>query len=354
MDATRAWQRQKWDAGYAGISWPASLGGRGLTRAHERAFHRLEREYDVPRGTEAFNVTLGMVAPTIQSLGTQEQQQRFIPAFLRADLLCCQLFSEPDAGSDLASVTTSATRQGGGWRINGQKVWCSGAPFCEWGEAVVRTSREGDRHAGLTVFLVPMRAVGVETRPIMQMTGGTSFHEVFLTDVFVDDDLRLGAVGAGWKVALATLGFERGGGAKLGGGTYRDVIALARRLGIAGDPLVRQELASLYIGYRVQAFFARRTAAGDGRLSGAARASVSKLMFTNHLCRVGDVAGRLLGPRLTADSGETGSFAWTEHILGAPGPRTRGWERRDTAQCDRRARPRTSPLKLFRRGPYIG
>ncbi len=112
VDATRAWQRQKWDAGYAGISWPASLGGRGLTRAHERAFHRLEREYDVPRGTEAFNVTLGMVAPTIQSLGTQEQQQRFIPAFLRADLLCCQLFSEPDAGSDLASVTTSATRQG--------------------------------------------------------------------------------------------------------------------------------------------------------------------------------------------------------------------------------------------------
>jgi alkylation response protein AidB-like acyl-CoA dehydrogenase len=324
MEAARAWQRRKSEAGYAGISWPTGLGGAGLTPEHERAFNRVEREVVVPHRSEAFNVTLGMVAPTLRACGTDDQQQRFIPAFLRADALCCQLFSEPDAGSDLASLTTSAIRDGHGWRINGQKVWCSGAAFCEWGEAVVRTSREDDRHAGLTVFLVPMHAPGVETRPIVQMTGGASFDQVFLSDVFVDDELRIGPVGGGWKVALATLGFERAGGAKLGGGSYREVVALARRLAVTNDPVVRQELAALYIGHRVQTFFARPPTPGERGLPAAARASAGKLLFTNQLQRVGEVAGQLLGARLTADSGDPASSAWTGHLLGAPGTRIAG------------------------------
>ncbi len=319
----REWQRRKWEAGFAAISWPADLGGAGLSAAHERAFDRLERDFETPRQTEVFHVTLGMVAPTVRDFGTEEQKRRFLPAFFRGDALCCQLFSEPEAGSDLASLHSTAIPSGDGWLITGQKLWCSGAPHCEWGEAIVRTSREDERHAGLTVFLVPMRHPGVESRPILQMTGGASFHQVFLDAVPVDDGSRLGAVGEGWRVAQATLGYERGGGATLGGGTYRDLIALARTLAVDDDPLVRQRLAALYTDHRVHAFFASWRGR-SGSVTGAARASIGKLLFTGRLTEVGEEAAQLLGPAITADAGTEGTYEWTGHLLGAPGPSIAG------------------------------
>ena len=319
----RQWQRRKWEAGFAAVSWPAELGGAGLTAAHERAFDRLERDFETPRRTEVFNVTLGMVAPTVRDFGTEEQKRRFLPTFFRGDALCCQLFSEPEAGSDLASLRSNATRTGDGWSITGQKLWCSGAPHCEWGEAIVRTSREDERHAGLTVFLVPMHDPGVQSSPIVQMTGGATFHQVFLDAVPVDDQLRLGAIGEGWRVAQATLGYERGGGAALGGGTYRDLMALAQTLALNDDPLVRQRLAGLYADHRVHACFASWRGR-EGTVTGAARASIGKLLFTNRLTEIGEEAARLLGPAITADPGQEETYEWTGHLLGAPGPSIAG------------------------------
>ena len=170
-----------------------------------------------------------------------------------------------------------------------------------------------------------MDARGVETRPIRQMAGGASFHQVYLDEVAVADDLRLGAVGQGWTVASAILGSERGGALRLGGGAYRDVLALAQRLGVTTDPRVRQELAALYIGQRTQSFFARRGGQlPAAALHPAARGSIAKLLFTAQLRQVGEVAARLLGARMAADTGAWGTFGWSHHITGAPGTRIAG------------------------------
>ncbi|HVW31035.1 MAG TPA: acyl-CoA dehydrogenase family protein [Acidimicrobiia bacterium] len=325
--AASEWQRRKFDAGYGAITWPPEFGGAGLTPAHERVFTAEERHFRTPEPSELFAVTIGLVAPTIAAHGTADQQRRFIRALLRTDLLACQLFSEPAAGSDLASVSCRAERDGDGWVLNGQKVWSSGAGLAHYGEAICRTDPALPRHRGLTAFLVPLDAGGVEVRPIRQMTGGASFNEVFLTDVRIPDDLRLGAVGDGWRVALTTLGFERSGGSRHGspGGSFGQLVALARNLGVTGDPVVRQELARVFSAGRILAFL-------DARVRGAARAgqppgpegSIRKLAWTANLTRTGELAAAMLGPAVTADTGRWGTFAWTEHLLGAPGYRIAG------------------------------
>jgi alkylation response protein AidB-like acyl-CoA dehydrogenase len=322
------WQRAKFDAGYGAITWPAAFGGRGLSAAHERAFRELESRFVTPTFTELFGVTIGLIAPTILWHGTEVQQERFIKPLLRTDLLACQLFSEPAAGSDLASVACRAERDGDGWVLNGQKVWTSGARVAHYGEAICRTDIDAEKHTGLTAFLVPLDAEGVEVRPIRQMTGGASFNEVFLTDVRISDELRLGAEGDGWSVALTTLGFERGAssaGAGEAGGGFGRVLALARHLGVTDDPLVRHDLVSLYMGGRVLQLTGLRVqqALRAGQAPGP-EGSVGKLMWTRNLTMTSEVAARILGPRITADSGEWGTFAWTEHLLGAPGYRIAG------------------------------
>ena len=195
----------------------------------------------------------------------REQQARFIRPFLRTEELCCQLFSEPGAGSDLAGLSTSAVRDGDEWVLNGQKVWSSGARFSAWGELICRTDPSVPKHAGLTAFLLPLDTPGVEVRPIRQMSGGSSFNEVFFTDVRVRDDLRLGEVGDGWKVALATLAFERAtSGSDRGsehGGSWSRVRALAEWAGVTGDPVLRQRLAALYTLDRLRTLNGERMAA---------------------------------------------------------------------------------------------
>ena len=322
-----AWQQEKFDAGYGAISWPAAFGGAGLDSDHERAFRRVEATFDVPAGHETFAVTTGLVAPTVRLFGTAAQQDRFVRRFLRADELCCQLFSEPGAGSDLAGLATQAGRDGDAWVINGQKVWSSGAQFSAWGELIARTDPDTAKHAGLTAFLVPLDAPGVEVRPIRQMSGGSSFNEVFLTDVRVPDALRLGEVGQGWKVALTTLGFERGGsgGGRAVGGSWERLLGLARWMDATGDPLMRQKLASVYIRVRIRAMNAERAAvsAAQGQPPGP-EGSIGKLLWVQNLGHISDVAAALLGPRLTADTGEWGTYAWNAHLLGAPGYRIAG------------------------------
>ena len=269
-----------------------------------------------PESHELLSVTVHLVAPTIEVFGTPDQRERFVKRFRRAEEYCCQLFSEPGAGSDLASLSTRAVRAGDEWVVNGQKVWSSGAMFAQWGELIARTDPEAPKHQGMTAFLVPMDAPGVEVRPIRQMSGGASFGEVFLSDVRIPDALRLGEVGEGWKVALTTLGFERSTSGTEGGvgGSAADVIDLARRLGKHTDALVRQQLARVYSDDVVRRVNARRGVHG----------SVGKLQWTSGMARISDAVSHILGPRLTADSGQWGTYAWAAHVLGAPGYRIAG------------------------------
>jgi alkylation response protein AidB-like acyl-CoA dehydrogenase len=326
------WQQVKCDAGYGAISWPAEYGGAGLPAAYEDVFNEEEAAFDSPPQHETFSVTVRLIAPTINLFGTDGQRLRFVRRFVRAEELCCQLFSEPGAGSDLASLGTHAVRDGDEWVVNGQKVWSSGARFSAWGELIARTDPAVPKHAGLTAFIVPMDWPGVEVRPIRQMSGGSSFNEVFLTDVRIPDELRLGDVGSGWKVALTTLGFERaGGGTRTVGGSWAQVAMLAKWLDRNGDPVMRQRLADLYINRRITQLVRARSAASAASAASAGRGaapgpegSIGKLRWTQDLTRMSDVVSQLLGPRLTADTGEWGTYAWTAHVLGAPGYRIAG------------------------------
>ncbi len=326
LDRAMAWQQEKYDAGYGAITWPAEDGGAGLSPAHERVFNELEEGFDLPESHETFAVTTHLVAPTVRIFGTPEQRARFVRRFLRAEELCCQLFSEPGAGSDLAGLATRAERDGDDWVISGQKVWSSGAQFAAWGELIARSDPSLPKHAGMTAFLVPLDAPGVQIRPIQQMSGGSSFNEVFLTDVRIPDELRLGDVGQGWKVALTTLGFERGGSGNRGvGGSWEQLVGLARWLGRTGDPVIRQRLASVYIHQQVRRMNAARVAAATaaGQPPGP-EGSIGKLLWVAGMTEIGEVAGSLLGARLIADTGEWGTFAWNDHVLGAPGYRIAG------------------------------
>ncbi|MFD9389998.1 acyl-CoA dehydrogenase family protein [Streptomyces sp. NPDC060000] len=328
LDRCRAYQRARHDAGYQALTLPRENGGPGLTAAHAAVFAEEESAFDVPPSTELISVTVRLVAMSVSLFGTPEQRETHARAFLRTDLLACQLFSEPGAGSDLAALRTRARRDGEHWVIDGQKVWTSGAQFADHGLLLARTDPDVVKQAGITAFLVPMDSPGVEIRPIRQMSGGASFNEVFLSGVRVPDALRVGRPGQGWEVANATLAFERtasGSGNRRKGGTFDDVLALARSLHRTGDPLVRQHLADLYVRGALRAATVERAArasAAGGRPG--PEASLTKLMASELLTRTGQVAAELMGARIAADTGEPGTFAWTEHLLGAPGYRLAG------------------------------
>ena len=328
LDRVRAYRRERYDAGYGALALPREIGGGGLSMRHVVAFTAEEQAFATPQSTELISVTCGLVGPTIATFGTDEQRSRYARAFLRADELCCQLFSEPGAGSDLAAVATRAVPDDGGWRLDGQKVWSSGARFADYGLLLARTDPDVAKQAGLTMFLVPMDAEGIEVRPIRQMSGASSFNEVFISDLHLGDDMRVGAVGDGWKVANATLGFERtasGQGTRRKGGSFDDLLALARRLDRSGDPVVRQQLADVYVRTQLRTATTDRVAraAAVGASPGPA-ASIGKLVASQNLTRLGEVAAELLGGRIAADTGEPEAFAWTEHLLGAPGYRLAG------------------------------
>ena len=323
------WVQRKAARGYHAVDWPQEFGGLGLSRAHARALGRLEREFESPGRHELISVTVGLIAPTIHALGSAELQQRFVAPLRSADILCCQLFSEPGAGSDLAGLSTRAVRDGDEWVINGQKVWSSGAQFSQWGELIARTDPSAPKHKGLTAFMLPLDAPGVEVRPIKQMSGGASFCEVFFTDVRIPDNLRLGAVGDGWTVATTTLSFERdhsdsGAEGSATGGSWKQVLATARQIGVTDDPVMRDRLMRVYTHSRIESLTNRRAA--DLARSGmpGPEGSLGKLLWTEGMNLVSDVMGDILGAKLIADSGEWGTYAWNDHLLGAPGYRIAG------------------------------
>jgi alkylation response protein AidB-like acyl-CoA dehydrogenase len=243
----RAWQRTLHEGGWAGVHWPVEHGGRGATLAQSAIFFEELGGADAPLPVNILGLLLG--GPTLMVWGTAEQQTRFLAPILAADEIWCQGFSEPDAGSDLASVKTRAVRDGGGWVVTGQKVWTSLAEHAHWCMLLARTDPDAPKHRGLTYFLLDMEQPGVTVRPLRQITGQSEFCEVFLDKARVADEHVVGGAGSGWKVALTTLMNERAGLAFFLGVRTRQLLARLtselRERGRLRDPAVRGRLADL-------------------------------------------------------------------------------------------------------------
>lgn len=294
--AARAWQQVKAEAGYAAIRWPRAEGGLDGTPIEEVIFAEEEARYHVPVGPF---VTIGthLAVPTFRAHATPEQVARFTRPTLYGELLWCQLFSEPSAGSDLAGLRTRAVRDGDDWVLNGQKVWTSWAHVADWGILIARTDPGVAKHKGLSYFVVDMRTPGIEVRRIRQISGESEFNEVFLTDVRIPDSNRIGAVGDGWKAAITTLMNERFsvGGESQDLPQASDLAALLARSGEAGRPY-RLRAAQLLAQEQGLKYFRCRqiTALSRGGTPGAI-AAMGKLVQANVMQEVARIGLDVLG-----------------------------------------------------------
>ena len=293
--ASRAWQAELDSGGWGAITWPEAFGGRGYGPNESRIFREEQDRYAMQTGAQ--HTSVAMVGPTIIAHGTPDQQERFIGPIRRGETLYCQLFSEPDAGSDLASLRTRAERDGDEWIVTGQKVWTSGAHHADRGILLARTDPTAPPHAGITYFLLNMRQAGVEVRPIVQINGGRHFNEVHLDGVRVADADRLGDVGEGWKVARTTLGAERVmiGSIRADDRVDRLIVA-ARSAGRNHDPVLRQRLADAWIRAAVLRLTSDRVL-GALRSGGSIgpEASILKLSLSTLFGRLGDLGMSVLG-----------------------------------------------------------
>ena len=255
------WTAKLFEGGWICASWPAEYGGKGLTLLQQVVLNEEFARMGAPLRADFFGDTL--VGPTILQWGTEEQKQRFIPGILRGDIAWCQGFSEPDAGSDLASLKTRAALDGDEWVVNGQKVWTTQAQYADYIFLLARTDPEAPKHAGISYLLVPMKQDGVEVRPIEQIDGLAEFNEVFFTNVRCPADNVIGGVNNGWKVAMTTLGFERGTSATTGYRRFQrefdEILEVARRKGRDRDPLTRQRLARSWSNIKIMQINGYRT-----------------------------------------------------------------------------------------------
>jgi len=293
-----AWERELASGGWLGIDFPASIGGRECTLAEQVVFHLSYAEARAPGRIPNMGVTL--LGPTLMAFGSEAQQQRFVPAILAGTELWCQGYSEPDAGSDLANVKTRAVLDGGRWVVNGQKTWTSLAQFADWIFVLARTEPGSFAHRGLSYLLVPMDQPGIGLRPITQITGDCEFNETFFDDAVTDADLVVGDVGAGWRVAMGTLGFERGASTLGQQMSFRaefdDLLAAAAACGRSGDPLMRQRLAEAWIRLEILRYNQLRmlTALTHDGVPGP-EASIGKLYWAGWHRRLGELATEVLG-----------------------------------------------------------
>ena len=248
----REWQAALAGARLVGVSWPAEFGGRGAGPLHH---YIVQEELARARAPELVGrLGVNLIGPTILAHGTAEQKQRWLPSILPAEQLFCQLFSEPDAGSDLASLSTRAVPADGGWRLSGQKVWTSYAQFADWGLCLARSHPDEPKHRGITAFMVDMHAAGVHIHPLRQITDESDFNEVFLNDVLVAHDQVIGEPGNGWRVSQSTLSVERGTNPRqlvIHLQLLEELFRLAADTGRNHDPVIRQALARSYIEVRL-------------------------------------------------------------------------------------------------------
>jgi alkylation response protein AidB-like acyl-CoA dehydrogenase len=305
------WEKLLGKDRWLGLAWPEQYGGRDASFAEQVIFNEEYAKADAPARISFFGE--GLFAPTLLAYGTDDQKRRFLPAIQAVDELWCQGYSEPDAGSDLANVQTRGVLDGDQWVINGQKVWTTLAHHAQWCFCVTRTDPNSTGHAGLSYLLVPMEQPGVEVRPLRQMTGSAEFNEVFFSDARSDGVNVLGPVNDGWKVAMATLGFERGTAflsQQLGfQRELAEVIDIARTTGATEEPEVRQALADSYVGVQIMKYNGMRMLTSLVR-SGVLgpESSIGKLYWSTWHRTLGERALRILGPdamlvRAGADGG---------------------------------------------------
>ena len=301
-----AWERELHAGGWTGLGWPAEYGGRPATITQRILF-----EFEYAQAKAPYRVGFqgtNLIGPTLIAHGTEEQKQRFLPPILRSDEVWCQGFSEPEAGSDLASLRTRAERDGGEWVINGQKVWTSHAHQADWIYLLARTDPELPRHRGITMLLVPMDQPGVEVRTIRNLAGGDEFNEVFLTDARTTDDLVVGEVNGGWRIAMETLEYERGT-AMLGYQTqfereWESVADLARRTGALDHESIRHRLVDSRVLLQVMHYNNLRTLTAlmqRGKLG--PETSLAKIVWPGWHQRLGQLemdimgeSGQVVGP----------------------------------------------------------
>ena len=293
----RRWQRMLADAGYVGVTWPTEYGGRGADAVFSFI---VQEELARARAPELVGrIGVNLVGPCLLAHGTGDQQQRWLPTIVGAEQLFCQLFSEPDAGSDLASLRTRAEPAGGGWHLHGRKVWTSYAQFADWGLCLARTDPEASKRAGITVFMVDMRAPGVEVRPLRQMTGESDFNEVVFDGAFVAGDQVIGTVDDGWSVAGSVLAGERGTNPRqlvIHAQLLDELVHLASQRGLDEEPRTAQDLAQAFVEVRLFQLQNWRTLSkqAHGRQPGPETAT-AKLYWSEMSQRLHATAMRILG-----------------------------------------------------------
>ncbi len=330
LEIAKLWQRRKYEAGWACIGWDTEYGGRGASPIERVIWDQEEGKYNVP--SRFFVIGQGMIAPTLMVWAQPQHKENFLPKLASGEEIWCQLFSEPAGGSDLAALRTKAEKDGDDWVINGQKIWTSQAHYADYGIIVTRTDPTVAKHKGLTMFIVDMKAPGIDIKPIKQLTGESDFNEVYFTDVRIPDHYRLGDVGQGWTAALTTLMNERlaiGGGGP--GADVKLALEIATLVEIDGKPAiedsaVRAKIADFHVleagleynGYRAI------TALSRGELPGPEN-SIGKLVGAPKLQAIASFCMDLL---------EESGIVWSDDSLltslaqrsymGAPGLRIAG------------------------------
>ncbi|MEP4485852.1 MAG: acyl-CoA dehydrogenase family protein [Halioglobus sp.] len=332
IERARVWQKLKSENGWACLNYPPEYGGRGATPMEQIIWGQEEGRYDVPVGPYA--IGLGMCGPTMIAYASDEEKQKRLPRMVAGEDIWCQLFSEPGAGSDLANLRTRCERDGDDWVINGQKIWTSGAHFCDWGILVTRSDPSVPKHKGLTFFFLDMKSPGVEIRPIKQISGDSNFNEVYFTDVRIPDSQRLGAVGDGWRVSLTTLMNERLAVGDAGGSDVPHILELASKVDLNGEPAldnaaVRSKIANWYCElsglkntkYRVMSALSRGDTPGPEN-------SITKIVSARKMQGLSsfgmdlmDMGGIMLDPD-NSDPLRSSLFQGT--FMGAPGMRIAG------------------------------
>jgi alkylation response protein AidB-like acyl-CoA dehydrogenase len=311
-DFERSWTKALHEGGWICASWPKEYGGRGLSTMQQVVLNEEFARVGAPMRADFFGDTL--VGPTILRWGSEEQKRSFLPRILSGKISWCQGFSEPDAGSDLASLKTRAELDGDEWVVNGQKVWTTQAQYADFIFLLARTDPDAPKHAGISYLLVPMKQPGVEVRPIRQIDGSAEFNEVYFTNARCPRDNVVGGVNNGWKVAMTTLGFERGTSATTGYRRFQkelgQIIDIARDNGRAADPLVRQRLARAWSKVKIMQIngFRTLTSVLNGDSSTAALGATNKMFWSEYHREVMDLAVDILGPGgqiLTGSSDES-------------------------------------------------
>jgi acyl-CoA dehydrogenase len=330
LEIAKLWQQRKYDGGWACIGWDTEYGGRGASPIERVIWDQEESKYDVP--SRFFVIGQGMIAPTLMVWAQPQHKENFLPKLASGEEIWCQLFSEPAGGSDLAALRTKAEKDGDEWVINGQKIWTSQAHYADYGIIVTRTDPTVAKHKGLTMFIVDMKAPGIDIKPIKQLTGESDFNEVYFTDVRIPDHYRLGDVGQGWTAALTTLMNERlaiGGGGP--GADVKLALEIATLVEIDGKPAiedsaVRARIADFHVleagleynGYRAI------TALSRGELPGPEN-SIGKLVGAPKLQAVASFCMDLLEESgIVWSDGDLLTSLAQRSYMGAPGLRIAG------------------------------